>query len=140
MSRRLGTEKIQYIVVPNVAGATGIVLISPDSDIIIAPKLTAVGANSGGPSEFNLATNGGIFFQGCVSNNDTIDIIFPDGLELPQGSGIELNTLTSGVSISLYYVTHDESAGITKIQSRANSFNNVTTTRAPNNVVGQDKS
>ena len=140
MSRRFESEKIQHIVLDNIAGPTGIILISPDNDIIIAPKLAVVGANGGGPSEFNLATNGGAFLHACVSVNDTIDINFPDGLELPQGSGVELNNLSSGISLSFYYVTHDESAGITKIQSRANSFSNVTQTRTPNNVVGQSKS
>jgi len=140
MARRSTVEKVLVATAAVTSGTSPLELVAADADTIFAPHSMYVAG--GGTAAIVTLTHGSgatLLLTLTVPVNDTTPVLFPDGLELPKGDVIEINT-DQNVDVTLYYCAYDESAGITKIQSRANSFSNVTTTRAPSNVIGQDKS
>ncbi len=140
MARRSTVEKVLIAPANVTSGASPLELVAGVADNILAPKLIVVaGGASAASVTLTHGTGATLFLTVSAPVNGTVHIHFPDGLELPQGDEIDIST-DQTVDVTLYYCTYDEGAGVTKVQSRANSFNNVTVTRAPSNVVGQDKS
>lgn len=130
MSRRASVERIFKLVNPSVS-APGTELLPPQSGCLYAPKSTIVCAQSG-DVEIDLMSNGDSFLHLLVPASTCEPIEFPDGLELPIGSGVEIGVTANTASITLFYTKYDENPGITKVASRAASYNNVQTTRTPN--------
>jgi len=140
MARRFGTEKV-LIATANVTSAgSPLTLVSGVADNIHAPKeLCIAGGAAAASVTLTQGAASGLFLTLSVPIGDTVCVLFPDGLELSNGNEIDIVT-DQTVDATLYYCTYDESAGVTKVQSRANTFASPITTRAPSNVVGQDKS
>jgi len=123
MARRFGTESVCYGLADNIAAGSGVVsLVAPITDTVLAPKSVVLSAHGGGNVEFQLTTNGDVFLHTHIPSNDSHQYTFPDGFELPKGSGIEIEALTNDGSATIYYCKYDESAGITKVASRAASL------------------
>jgi len=140
MSRRSTVEKVLIATANVTSGASPVELVAAVADNILAPDKAVVAA--GGSAALVTFTHGSgstLFLTLRVPANDSRCIPFPAGLELLKGDEIDVST-DQTVDVTLYYNTYDEGAGITKVQSRANTYNNVTATRAPSNVVGQSKS
>ena len=138
MARRSTVEKV-LIATGNFTAGTG-ELVTAVSDSILAPKEVCIAA--GGSAASVTLTHGaasGLFLTASVPANDTACVFFPDGLELTKGDNIEVTT-DQTVDVTLHYCLYDESAGVTKVASRAATFSNVTVTRAPNAVPGQAQS
>jgi len=140
MSRRSTVEKVLKATSNVTSGTSPLELVAGSVDSILAPKMIVVaGGGAGATVTLTHGTGATLWLTLSVLAGDTIRIELPDGLEFPKGDEIDIST-DQTVDVTLYYCTYDESAGVTKVTSRANSFNNVTTTRAPSNVVGQSKS
>jgi hypothetical protein len=132
MARRNGTEATCYALVDSVAPGSGVLpVVAPATDIVLSPKSVVLSSHGGGNVEFELSVNGTVFLHTHVPSNNSKQILFPEGLEFPKGSGISVESLAADGSVTLYYCKYDESPGVTKVASRAASFNNVTATRAP---------
>ena len=140
MARRSTVEKVLIATASVTAGTSPLELVAPVADNILAPKSVCVAA-AGAAASVTLTHGTGATLWATISvpANDTRCVPIPDGLELTQGDEIDVST-DQDVVVTLYYCRYDEGAGVTKVQSRANSFNNVTVTRAPSNVVGQSQS
>jgi len=123
MSRRSTVEKVLKATSNVTSGTSPLELVAGSVDSILAPKMIVV-AGGGAGATVTLTHGTGATLWLTLS---------------PKGDEIDIST-DQTVDVTLYYCTYDESAGVTKVTSRANSFNNVTTTRAPSNVVGQSKS
>jgi hypothetical protein len=146
MSRRFETGRIFHVVADNITTGSGVVqLVAPSTNIIIIPKVAHISSHGGGAFEYQVLAGSGvsgqaIFLHGHVPSNSSDHMTWPNGFELAKGDGAYIEPLANDGTINLYYSIHDESPGTTKIQSRSNSFTNITTTRTPSNVIGQDKS
>ncbi len=140
MARRSTVEKVLIAQASVTAGTSPLELVAGVADNILAPKTVCVASvGSAAIVTFTHGTGSTLWLTVSVPANGTICVPIPDGLELTQGDEIDAST-DQDVAVTLYYCRYDEGAGVTKIVSRANSFNNVTVTRAPNNVVGQSQS
>lgn len=122
MSRRFGTEKTLHTTVDPVSGGAVALVINGQTDIILQPKSAVISSHAGGPLEFNLLDGSGVFLHGHVPSNTSITFPFPEGLELTKSSGISIQSVANDGSITLYYCMIDESPGITKVASRAASY------------------
>lgn len=135
MSRRSTSEKIDWVVIDSVGAGSGLVaVIAPDSNTALAPKSVVVSSHGGGAIEYEFSTNGEVFLHGHVPADDSAEISFPDGLEMPLGSGIEFEVTGSDGSVTLYYVPYDSTPPITKEAARLATYipSNATATRTPN--------
>ncbi len=136
MSRRSTVERI-FVAQAAAVGSPGMTLVNPVTGIIVAPKNVVIAAGAGAV-EASLTSNGVPFVHINVPVGATEQVLLPDGLELGISSGVELVT-DATTDVTLYYCLYDENPGITKVESRAQSFQNVTTIRTPNQFGNQAK-
>lgn len=138
MARRSTSEKILISASGVASGISPVTLVDALTDDIISPKQIIL-ANPGGTLANVTVDCGSTSWTFVAPAASTYDFTWSDGTECAKGDDV---TITSDQSITatLSYVLYDESAGVTKVQSRANTFNNVTATRAPSNVLGQSQS
>jgi len=126
MSRRFGTENIltvqsSPVVSPggNLLPATSGIIYSPRKIVLAAPGATATvdlahaTSGVGAPSVLTVQ----------VPTANTTCVEFPDGLNCPKGSGVDISVSGGSVAVTLYYVQYDLNPGITKVASRAVSYN-----------------
>lgn len=136
MSRRSTVERV-FVAQEAAVSAPGTTLVNPVAGIIVAPKNVIIAAGSGAV-QTSLRSNGVPFVHIDVAAGTTEQVLLPDGLELGISSGVELVT-DATTDVTLYYCLYDENPGITKVESRAQSFQNVTTIRTPNQFGNQAK-
>lgn len=143
MARRFGVEKT-FLAQPNfdgtpladIPGGSGQVLIAGDTDLILQPELFVLAGNSAGNVEVLLYHSDNpspddIFMHVHIGANNTRDISFPNGWELPKGSGVYIQSVLNDASAMLFYHKYDEGTGVTKVESRTASLN-PQVTRTPN--------
>ena len=141
MTRRTGTEKTLDVTIISFAPASGVMtLVAPDSDKILSPKTAQISSHGGGDLEYNILSGSDIILHGHVGSNTSDVFEWPSDYEIAQGSGLYIESLAQDGSVTLYYTCYDESAGITKIASRAASLNPPLAIRTPNFVKGRSKS
>lgn len=119
MARRSGSEKINYVIIPSIGAGSGLVeVVAATEGYIVAPKSVVISSHGSGNVEGELTTNGDVFLYAHIPSNDSHQYDFPDGLELPIGSGVEVEFTGSDGSVNFYYVLYDESARVTKAAAR----------------------
>ena len=144
MARRFGTEKVS-IANSNVTSGSGTLdVIIPAQDGVIIGINQLIASNQAG------SINTIRFYDGATpitpnmalgaSGTLILDDVGGSQLELSTGSGLFGSSDLAGlIQTTIYYVSHDESAGITQVASRAASLSPITT-RAPNSFGGQTES
>ncbi len=123
MSRRAGTENILTAYSAGVANPGGN-LLPAVSGIIYAPRKIVL-ATPGATTSVDLAHASGApsIFNAQVPVTDTVCVPFPAGLNCPIGSGVDIRVSGGSVNVTLYYVQYDLNPGITKVASRAATYN-----------------
>lgn len=125
MARNSSSDPIVLDVTLNSLVSSGIYeLVAPETDVSLFPRSAFISSHGGGPFEFDLTIGSGgtPFLHGHVASNESEEITWPKGFELPKGSGIYLSALTNDGSIALYYNACDDSAGISKEQARSATY------------------
>lgn len=119
MSRRFGTENILIANDPVISSPGGS-LLSPSPDTIYSPRKIVLAASGAGSTVELLCDT--TLLTAYVPGGDTIDVELPEGINCTKGSGISVTVNGGNIAATLYYVPYDESAGITKVESRAVSL------------------
>ncbi len=128
MARRRGDEATTHAGLDPVATGVLTALVAADSDILLSPRSlnytgSADGSGSLSMSYYSeLATGSVEFWRRNFAVNESDSFAFPEQFEVPKGSGIAVTALTEVASIDLYYVAHDEAAGIEKSAARNASY------------------
>lgn len=147
MARRSGTEKVsRYITTVTAASPATSDVVPATAGYVIAPK-EIIATNTGDtPIGLYLYEESTLLHPVVViasSGSYTWSVASIGGVELATGSGIKASLSESGtVDLVTYYVSYDESGGITKSDARAATFvaSNATAIRAPNEFGQQAKS
>jgi hypothetical protein len=143
MSRRTLPGRVYEVTADNVNGSGVVELVAPDSDLIVVPKSALISAHSGGnfESSLSMASGAAPFLHSHIPSNSSQEYTWPEGYELPKGSGVYITPLANDGAISFYYCLIDESAGVIKSAARTTTYNaSLTTpkaTRKPNIFGGQ---
>ena len=144
MSRRFGSENILTAYNGAVA-VPGTNLLPAVSGLLYSPRKLVL-STPGGTATVDLAHASGAtpFLTVQVPATDTVCVPLPDGLDCPKSSGIDVSVAGGSVSVTLYYVAHDLTPGVTKSASRTAAFEaSLTTpkaTRSPGSRLLGDQS
>ena len=141
MARRFGTEKVSIAngAVTTGGGTLDVIIPAQDGIVIGINQLIASNqANSLNTIRFYngntpITPNMALGASGTL----ILDVFGGSQLELSTGSGLfGSSDLAGNIQTTIYYVAHDEGAGVTKVASRAASLSPITV-RTPNRFGGQ---